>query len=59
MATRNAVVEEVAHKLGGRDVLGSEVRSQAELAMAVRRRLPLAALGALARAGLSEDEIDR
>src|SRR5208283_5778425 len=50
--------EEVARKLGGRPVLGADVRSQADLALAVRNRLPLSALKGLARAGLSEQEIE-
>lgn len=55
----SAVVEEVARKLGGAAVLGRAVRSQAELAVAVRQRLPIAALIGLAEAGLSEGEIER
>jgi putative toxin-antitoxin system antitoxin component (TIGR02293 family) len=53
------VVEEVARKLGGRAVLGTEVRSQADLAEAVQKRLPLAALKGMTQAGLSEQEIER
>ncbi|MDQ0326450.1 putative toxin-antitoxin system antitoxin component (TIGR02293 family) [Rhodopseudomonas julia] len=53
------LVEEVARKLGGASVLGSAVRTQAELALAVQNRLPLAALKGLAEAGLSEQEIER
>lgn len=53
-----AIVETVARKLGGASVLGSDVRSQADLAEAVRGRLPLAALNGLAKAGLSEQEIE-
>lgn len=55
----SAVLEEVARKLGGASVLGREVRSQADLALAVRDRLPLSALKGLASAGLSEQEIER
>jgi putative toxin-antitoxin system antitoxin component (TIGR02293 family) len=55
----SAVVEEVARKLGGPRVLGRNVRSLADLALAVRRRLPLVALKGLAKAGLTEQEIDR
>lgn len=40
-------------------MLGVEVRSQAELAMAVRNRLPLSALKGLELAGLSEQEIEK
>ena len=53
------LVEEVARKLGGEAVLGQDVRSQADLALAVRRRLPLAVLDGLAQAGLSGQEIER
>jgi putative toxin-antitoxin system antitoxin component (TIGR02293 family) len=54
-----AIVEEVARKLGGHSVLGADVRSQADLALAVRNRLPLSALRGLSQAGLSEQEIER
>lgn len=54
-----SIVEEVARKLGGRSVLGAEVRSQADLARAVRNRLPLSALKGLERAGLSDHEIEK
>lgn len=59
MSVAVAIVEEVARKLGGAAVLGAVVRSQADLASAVRMRLPLAALDGLARAGLSPREIER
>ena len=55
----STVVEEVARKLGGRSVLGRVVRSPADLALAVRERLPLVALKGLAQAGLTEQEIER
>lgn len=55
----STVIEEVARKLGGRPVLGRVVRSQADLALAVRARLPLGALKGLAQAGLTEQEIER
>ena len=55
----STVVEEVARKLGGRAVLGRVVRSPADLALAVRERLPLVALKGLAQAGLTEQEIER
>ncbi|WP_346294957.1 DUF2384 domain-containing protein [Rhodopseudomonas sp. P1] len=54
-----SIVETVADKLGGKPVLGATVRSQADLAMVVRNRLPLAALQGLSRAGLSDQEIER
>jgi putative toxin-antitoxin system antitoxin component (TIGR02293 family) len=53
------VIEEVARKLGGQPVLGCVVSSQAELATAVRHRLPLIALKGLLQAGLTEQEIER
>jgi putative toxin-antitoxin system antitoxin component (TIGR02293 family) len=54
-----AVAEEVARKLGGDAVLGTSVRSQADLALAVRNRLPLATLEGLVAAGVSAQEIDK
>lgn len=54
-----SIVEIVARKLGGRPVLGGIVRSQAELALAVRKRLPLAALQGLLKAGLTNQEIEQ
>lgn len=59
MATSIAVIENVVRKLGGIPVLGADIRSQADLAMAVQRRLPLASLKGLSSAGLSEQEIER
>lgn len=59
MSTANAVLGEVLRKLGGPSVLGTDIRSQADLAMVVRRRLPLATLKGLSSAGLSEREIER
>lgn len=53
-----AVFEEVARKLGGQTVLGRIIRSNADLALAIRNRLPLSALKGLAHAGLSESEIE-
>jgi putative toxin-antitoxin system antitoxin component (TIGR02293 family) len=54
-----SVIAEVVRKLGGAAVLGLNVRSQADLALVVSRRLPLRALNGLARSGLSEQEIER
>lgn len=54
-----SIVQEVARKLGGQPVLGAVVRSQADLALAVRNRLPLTTLKGLSKAGLSDQEIDR
>lgn len=55
----SAVIEEVVRKLGGQSVLGRSVRSQADLALAVRGRLPLQTLRGIALAGISEQEIER
>ncbi len=55
----SAVIDEVARKLGGAAVLGRNVHSQADLALAVRDRLPLMALKGLAEAGMTEQEIER
>ena len=55
----SVVVEEVARKLGGEPVLGRAIHSQADLASAVRDRLPLLTLKGLAQAGLSEQEIEK
>lgn len=55
----DAIVKEVARKLGGPSVLGVDVRSQADLALAVRNRLPLSALRGLSEAGMSEQEIEK
>lgn len=54
-----SIIETIADKLGGKPVLGTTVRSQAELAMVVRNRLPLAALQGLSHAGLSDQEIEQ
>lgn len=55
----SSVIEEVGRKLGGEAVLGRDIRSQADLALAVRERLPLGTLKGLSEAGLSESEIER
>jgi len=52
------IAEAVARKLGGQAVLGTVVRSQADLALAVRNRLPLTSLKGLRLAGMSEQEIE-
>lgn len=56
--SQSAVVAEVARKLGGSSILGTDVRSLADLAQVVQARIPLAALRGLVQAGLSEQEID-
>lgn len=59
MPATRSVIETVAEKLGGSATLGKDVRSQADLAVIVQGRLPLATLNGLADAGLSEAEIER
>jgi putative toxin-antitoxin system antitoxin component (TIGR02293 family) len=54
-----AIIDEVVRKLGGQTILGAIIRSQADLALAVRNRLPLATLKGLSQAGLSEREIEK
>jgi len=54
-----SIVDKVVRKLGGQPVLGTEVRSQADLATAVRNRLPLSTLKGLEQAGLSDQEIEK
>src|SRR5712691_11390680 len=51
------VIPQISRKLGGRKVLGDEVRSEADLARVVARRLPLQALAHAKRGGFSEQEI--
>ena len=46
-----SLVESVGRKLGGAEVVGHDVRSQADLASVVRARLPLRALRNLAKRG--------
>jgi putative toxin-antitoxin system antitoxin component (TIGR02293 family) len=45
----------VSGKLGGRSVLGAEIASEADLAHAVARRIPLRALTHVQRGGLFSD----
>jgi putative toxin-antitoxin system antitoxin component (TIGR02293 family) len=53
------IARSVYEKLGGRRILGQEVRSDADLARVVAARIPLRALDALRHSGFSEGEIDR
>ena len=48
-----------ADHLGGADALGSEVRSDADLARAVESGFPMASLEALVGHGLTQEEIGR
>ena len=59
MQATRPVVETVFRKLGGREVLGQTVTSEADLARLVRRRIPLRTLIYVRRSGFSEQEIGR
>jgi putative toxin-antitoxin system antitoxin component (TIGR02293 family) len=59
MEASQPVVETVFRKLGGREVLGQTVTSEADLARLVHRRLPLRALIYVKRGGFSDQEIGR
>src|SRR5438309_510778 len=53
------VIERIFRKLGGRQALGTDVSSEADLARIVYRGIRLAVLGHVARAGFSKQEIER
>ena len=57
MATQEPLIEKVFDKLGGRNVLGTQVFSDADLARVVHHRIRLKALTHLIRAGFSKQEI--
>lgn len=57
MRTPEPVVATVYRKLGGRQVLGEEVTSDADLARLVHRQIPLRALAHVKRGGFSDREI--
>jgi putative toxin-antitoxin system antitoxin component (TIGR02293 family) len=57
MPTPEPVAATVYRKLGGRQVLGEEVSSDADLARLVHRRISLRALAYLKRGGFSDREI--
>src|SRR5258708_24808950 len=59
MRSTQPVVEVVYRKLGGGEVLGEEVTSEAGLARLVHRRIPLRALIHVKRSGFSDREIGR
>jgi putative toxin-antitoxin system antitoxin component (TIGR02293 family) len=54
-----SVVRTVYHKLGGRQALGAEIASEADLARVVGNRISLKALAHVKRSGFSEREIER
>jgi putative toxin-antitoxin system antitoxin component (TIGR02293 family) len=53
------IVERVFHKLGGRQGLGTEVTSEADLARIVHNGIRLRVLDHIKRAGFSKQEIER
>jgi putative toxin-antitoxin system antitoxin component (TIGR02293 family) len=57
MAKSPNVLDQVYRKLGGRAALGEEIASEADLARAVARRIPLRALAHFTRSGFSEQEV--
>jgi putative toxin-antitoxin system antitoxin component (TIGR02293 family) len=57
MPVPEPVAATVYRKLGGRQVLGEEVSSDADLARLVRRQIPLRALAHIKRGGFSDKEI--
>jgi putative toxin-antitoxin system antitoxin component (TIGR02293 family) len=57
--TPQPVIESVFRKLGGRQALGAEVSSEADLARIVDRGIRLAVLTHVLRAGFSRQEIER
>lgn len=56
--TPQPVVESVFRKLGGRQALGSDVSSEADLARIVHHGIRLTVLGHVLRAGFSKQEIE-
>jgi putative toxin-antitoxin system antitoxin component (TIGR02293 family) len=59
MRTPEPVAATVYRKLGGRQVLGQEVTSDADLARLVHRRISLRALAYIKRGGFSDSEIQQ
>jgi putative toxin-antitoxin system antitoxin component (TIGR02293 family) len=59
MPTPEPVVATVYRKLGGRQVLGEDVASDADLARLVHRQIPLRALAHIKRGGFSDGEISQ
>jgi putative toxin-antitoxin system antitoxin component (TIGR02293 family) len=58
MPAAKPVVASIFRKLGGRTGLGTDVRSDADLARIVVRRIPLRALAHVKRNGFSDREIE-
>jgi putative toxin-antitoxin system antitoxin component (TIGR02293 family) len=58
-STPQPVIERVFHKLGGRQALGAQVSSEADLARIVHSGIRLRVLDHVERAGFSKQEIER
>jgi putative toxin-antitoxin system antitoxin component (TIGR02293 family) len=56
--TSAPVIERVFRKLGGHQALGTDVASEADLARIVHRRIRLAVLGHVQKAGFTRREIE-
>jgi putative toxin-antitoxin system antitoxin component (TIGR02293 family) len=59
MQTSQPVVESILRKLGGRQGLGEDAFSEADLARLVAERIPLRVLGYIRRGGFTNVEIER
>src|SRR5689334_2593223 len=59
MPATAAVIDRMVRKLGGQQVLGSDVASEADLARVVHRGLRLKVLTHVQNAGISKQEIER
>jgi putative toxin-antitoxin system antitoxin component (TIGR02293 family) len=59
LPTPQPVIESVFRKLGGRQALGEEIASEADLARLVHRGIRVAVLRHVLRAGFSKQEIER
>src|SRR5689334_3767484 len=59
MSVPQPVIQRVFRKLGGRQALGFEVTSEADLARAVDHGIRLSALAHIEKAGFSRQEIER
>src|SRR2546427_676075 len=57
-ATPQPVIERVFRKLGGRQALGTDVSSEADLARVVHHGIRLGVLSHVQRAGFSKQEIE-
>src|SRR5215204_2713623 len=58
-STSPPVIERVFRKLGGHQILGADVASEADLARIVHRGIRLTVLGHIQKAGFSKQEIEQ